>query len=133
MTNEEVVALALALGAAARVRPNNWAQKWPEVAEYQELLDLLARSYGGVNASMMEPAPGSEDRRTLLAQQLRQTGAADSRAVLKQSRRVLREVLARSPQSLDSVLVDEATVTEALLTIENSLEPTQHTRAGIKP
>lgn len=107
MSNEKVIALALAVGAAAYYRPNNWAQDWPEVDAYLALIELLTNSYRGVEARMMQVAPGSEERRALLAEQIAGSGAAESAAALRLSRRILREALARAPEAYAAVLVDE--------------------------
>ncbi len=121
MTNEEMIALALAAGAAARFRPNNWAQKRPDVEAYMALVERLT-NVGGVDARMMEVAPASEQRRALLAEQLRSSGAAENRSVLHMSRRLLEKVREHAPQSFTAVFVDEDTVGKDLLGIGDYLE-----------
>lgn len=125
MFPEGAVMLALTTGAAARMRPNNWSLKRAEVEAYMDLVDLLERRYTGVDARMMEVAPGSKERQELLMDQIRQSGAANSRAVLRGSRRVLEEILARTPQAIIAAFVDPDTVREALTEIDNILEEAQ--------
>lgn len=126
MSPEQAVMLALTTGAAARMRPNNWALVRPEVEAYMELVDLLKRRYAGVDGRMMEVAPGSKERQELLADQVRQSGAANSRAVLRRSRRVLEEVLSRTPQAIIASFVDPDMVREALTDLDDTLEEGQH-------
>lgn len=114
MSPEKIIALALATGAAAHMHPNGLFLKRPEIKAYHQLLQLLSRSYPGVDARMMEVGPGSKERRDYLAKQLRQTGAAQDAAVLKQSRRVLREILARSPYIATAIFSTPDTISEAL-------------------
>lgn len=115
MENEEFIALALAAGAAAHFRPNNLAQERPEVDAYLVLAEMIVGSYRGVDARMMEEGPGSEERRTMLTEQLESSGAAADRAVMRQSRRVLEKIMERAPQSITAVLVDEAMMRQLLL------------------
>lgn len=128
MSPEQTVMLALTTGAAARMRPNNWALKRPEVEAYMELVDLLKRRYAGVDARMMEVAPGSKERQELLTSQVQQSGAANSRAVLQRSRRVLDEVLARTPEAIIASFVDPDMVREALTELDDMLEEGQRAR-----
>lgn len=125
MSPEEAVMLALTTGAAARMGPNNWALKRAEVEAYMDLVDLLERRFTGVDARMMEVAPGSKERQDLLTEQIRQVGAANSRAVLRRSRSVLEEVLARTPQAIIAASVDLERVREALTEFETILEAGQ--------
>lgn len=127
MSPEQAVMLALTTGAAARMGPNNWALIRPEVEAYMELVDLLKRRYAGVNARMMEVAPGSKERQELLSNQIQQAGAANSRAVLRRSRRVLDDVLARTPEAIIASFVDPDMVREALTELDDILEEGQHT------
>lgn len=116
MSREEIIALALATGAAAHMHPNSLSLERPEIAAYQELLKLLSRNYPGVDARMMEVGPGSKERREYLANQLRQSGAAEDAAVLRQSRRLLREIMARTPHAATAIFATADTVSEALAT-----------------
>lgn len=122
MSPEEAVMLALTTGAAARMSPNNWALKRAEVEAYMDLLDLLERRYAGVDARMMEVAPGSKERQELLTKQIQQAGAANSRAVLQRSGRVLQEILERTPQAIIAAFVEITMVQEAMTELENTLE-----------
>lgn len=121
MSPDEAIMLALATGAAARMDPNVFEAEQPEVIAYQELLALLSREYGGVEARMMEISPGSQERQELLADQIRESGAAEDAAVLRQSREVLREVLGRSPSAVTAVFADLSAISEALDEIEENL------------
>lgn len=121
MSPDEAIMLALATGAAARMDPNTFAADQPEIVAYLELVELLSRSYGGVEARMMEIAPGSQERQEQLADQIRNSGAAEDEAVLRQSQQVLREVLERSPSAVTAVFADLSAVSEALEEIEENL------------
>lgn len=126
MSPEQAVMLALTTGAAARMRPNNWALKRPEVEAYLELVDLFQRRHAGLDARMMEVAPGSKERQELLTNQIQQAGAANSRAVLRRSRRVLEEVLARTPEAIIASFVEPDIMREALTELDDILEEGQH-------
>jgi len=122
MSLDEAIMLALTTGAAARMRPNNLTLERPEIIAYQDLLDLLSQSYGGVDARMMEVAPGSKARQQLLMEQISKSGAAGNRAVLRRSRRLLEAVLTQAPQAAIASFTDVPTMSQALLEIENNLE-----------
>lgn len=122
MDREETIVLALAAGAAARMEPNNRAEKRTEVLAYLDLVERLERAHPGVDARMMEIAPGSKERQQLLADQIGQSGAADDRLALKLSRRVLQEVMARTPQAIVAIFADEPAIEKALSTLETILE-----------
>lgn len=122
MDREEIIVLAVAAGAAARMEPNNRAQNRTEVLAYLDLVERLERAHRGVNGRMMEIAPGSKERQQLLADQIGQSGAADDRLALKLSRRVLQEVMARTPQAFVAIFADEPAIEKALSTVETILE-----------
>lgn len=121
MSPDEAIMLALATGAAAQMEPNVFKAEQPEITAYQELLALLSREYGGVEARMMEISPGSDERQELLADQIRDSGAAEDAAVLQQSRQVLRAVLDRSPSAVTAAYADLSAISEALEGIEENL------------
>ncbi|MDT8304683.1 MAG: hypothetical protein RRC07_02005 [Anaerolineae bacterium] len=110
MVTEEAIMLALATGAAARMEPNVFARKRREVAAYQGLVALLERAYPGIDARMMEIAPGSPERQQILAEQLRESNAVEDAAVLRQSRRVLQEIVANTPQAIVAITYNMAKV-----------------------
>lgn len=128
MTTDKAVMLALATGAAARMEPNVLARKRPAVAAYQELVALLERGYPAIDARMMEIAPGSRERQELLADQIRQSKAADDAAVLRQSRRVIQAILAEVPQATIAIFADEGVVSKALASIDEYLEEKRNDR-----
>ncbi len=124
MTNEAFIAAVLSAGGAAYFRPNNWSLERPEVDAYLELLDLLA-TFSGVDARIMEVAPGSDERRTVLAGQLAKSGAADNPAVLRKSRQVLRLILEHAPQAIIAAFLSRDAMAAALATPPPStLQPT---------
>lgn len=114
MDDSVLVATALAAGAAARFRPNNWAKERPDVDAYLALVDMIMTGRQGVDARMMEVAPGSDERRKVLAQQLAASGAAESRAVVRQSKKLLEMLLERSPETISAIFVDGNELREAL-------------------
>ena len=122
MTLDEAIMLALAAGAAARMRPNNLAQERPEIEAYHDLLELLSRSNSGVDWRMMESGPGSKERRKLLMEQISKSDAAGNPAVLRRSRLLLEEILRRTPQTTIAIFSDVPTVSQALLEIEKNLK-----------
>ena len=119
---DEAIMLALTAGASARLRPNNWSLERPDALAYLDLVDLFSQSYGSVDARMMEAAPGSKERQRLLAEQIAKSGAASNPAVLRRSRRLLEEILRRTPQTTIAIFSDVPTVSQALLEIEKNLK-----------
>ena len=77
MSPNEAIMLALATASAARMQPNGLALNRPAMAAYLELAKQLSRANGGgIDAHMLEIAPGSQERQHLLAQQIERSGVA---------------------------------------------------------
>ena len=114
MTEAQAIALALAAAAAARLRANKMEEDWPVIDVYQELQALLAESYPGVDASLMEIGPASKERKELLAQQIGESGADDDEEVLALSRRLLQEIETHVPQAAVAAGIDVVNLGHAL-------------------
>lgn len=118
MSPEETMMLALTTGAASRMRPNNLSLKRREVLAYLDLVERLERAHAGFDWRMMEIAPGSKERQQALSEQIRQSGAAKDRALVRKSRDVLREVMHRAPEAVVAAFLDVAEVAKATLNQE---------------
>lgn len=122
MSPDKAIMLALATGSAARMEPNPYARQRAEVDAYLELVKLLTQHDSGIDARMLEIAPGSQERQQLLAEQIRSSGAATNRAVLRRARRVLRAVQRHAPQAITAIFAEPSALADALSTIEQNLE-----------
>jgi hypothetical protein len=108
------------------MRPNVLASKRLAAALYLELVRALERDYPGVDARLMEIAPGSLERQQLLASQLRESGARGDKRLLRQAQRVLQAILLQEPQAAVAIFADYDTVSRALLTLEKYKEIDSH-------
>ncbi|NLF63315.1 MAG: hypothetical protein GX579_01805 [Chloroflexi bacterium] len=128
MSPDSALMLAIATGAAARMYPNYFASQRPAVDAYLELVRAIEQAYPQVDARMLEIASGSLERQELLARQLRESGAAGDARIRDLGRRVLQTVLQQHPRAIVAVFADENSVSEALLTLNHSMEENQNGR-----
>lgn len=122
MSSDQALMIALATGAAARMYPNYFASQRPAVDAYLELAREIERVYPQVDARMLEIASGSQERQELLAQQLRESGAAGDATIVRLGRRVLQLILRQHTRAIVAVFSDDDSVSEALLTLNHSME-----------
>lgn len=122
MNRAESITLAMAAAAAARFRPNFFAQRRPEEEAYLALRRLLADRYPSVNNDILDVGPASTERQTVLKTQLQQTGADRDPAVLRRAQQLLQLLIKRDPAAAMAVFVTVADLQEASTIITKYLE-----------
>ncbi|MFW5942317.1 MAG: hypothetical protein ACOC9V_05410 [Chloroflexota bacterium] len=122
MTRAEAIMLAVTMGAAARMRPNNLALRRTEIEEYRELLQRLA-PYNGVTAQMMEIAPGSRKRQALLKEQIERSEADSDVSVLRQSLRTLQATMKDAPHAVTAIYADDSRLSQAISMLKTAVDP----------
>ena len=94
---------ALAAGAAIAFQPNQMDPSESQkkvVAAYRELKEMIRNLDSQIDTTLLDIGPGSEERQNRLAQQLKETGAAQDEQLLKQAQAVLELINQIEPDAL---------------------------------
>jgi hypothetical protein len=110
----ESIATALALGAAAGLKPT--VEKVIKDA-YDGLKALILRKYPKVDVNQLETDPGSKGRRAVVTEGLEKGGAHNDAELLLSAANVLETVRSRAPETAGVVGVDLKDVEGVALTI----------------
>lgn len=95
--------LILAAGATAAFRPNIQVVPVAErgmVAAYEGLKSLLRERYPAVPIDILDIGPGNQERRALLDDKLRDSGADADAEVLARADQLRQEILRHAPEAL---------------------------------
>lgn len=106
MNDQLDLTLVLAAGAAAVFRPNRMEVPISERAlydAYEALKALLRERYPAVELDILDISPDSVERRALLDEQLRRSGAAADEDIQAQAAALMNEVLAHAPAAAEAV------------------------------
>jgi hypothetical protein len=107
LVNEQLnLALVLAAGAAAVFRPNRMTVPVSERAlydAYEALKNLLRARYPTVDLDILDISPNSEQRRNVLEEQLRQSGAVTYEDVQAQAATLMSEIFAHAPEAAQAI------------------------------
>jgi len=122
MNRVDAMVLAMAAAAAANFRPNDFAQKRPEVKAYLELRRLLADKYPAVSNDILNIGPASIERRNMLKRQLQEADADTDTSVLQHVIQLLRLLLEHTPNAATAVFAAPADLEDAITTLSNYLE-----------
>ena len=97
MNRNEILVLALGVGAAAENMPNADVFSDEAVENYIQLREMIEEEFRRVDADLLEVGPGSEERQEKLRQQIEETNLAENSAIMAQAKVVLESVVQYAP------------------------------------
>ncbi|MBP6786398.1 MAG: hypothetical protein KA170_02330 [Candidatus Promineofilum sp.] len=122
MDSDKAIVLIMAAGAASIFRPNAFYEERSVESAYATLGSYLADHYPAVTHDILDIGPASAERQTLLATQLRESGAAVDPAVLAAAALLAKVILDRDPDAAEAVFVAPADLQQAFDAINTQLE-----------
>ncbi|MCZ2114940.1 MAG: hypothetical protein LC131_14080 [Anaerolineae bacterium] len=119
MDNDKAIVLAMASAVASNYQPNAFYTRRPVEETYLTLRRYLADKYPSVGGDILDVGPASPERQAILAQQLRDSGAADDPHLLALAATLANLVIRRDPIAPESVFSNLDDLQSAYEAIKN--------------
>ena len=118
---EDLIVLALALGAAAGLKPT--AEQAIKDG-YATLKTLIQRKYGKVDVALLEQRPASENRRAVVQEDLAQAGTGQDEEVVHAAQALLAAIQRQTPETAGAIGVRLEDLEAAAVTLSETINVT---------